>query len=59
MKQKAPKTAQNETLKIYINCIGTADFYVLKGKTRLPQRQRVFRQEHVWLVVDCWLDLLG
>ena len=28
MKQKAPKTAQNETLKLYINCIGTADFCV-------------------------------
>ena len=50
MKQKAPKRAQNETLKIHINCIGTADFYVLKGKPRLPQRQCVFRQEHVWLV---------
>ena len=62
MKQKAPKTAQNETLKLYINCIGTADFYVLKKKLGY-HKDTVYLDRNMFgwcsLHVDCWLDLPG
>lgn len=47
---ESPKTAQRETLKLFLNYTGAPDFYVLKGKRRLPQRHCVFRHEHIWLV---------
>lgn len=59
MKQKGPQTAQNETLKLYINCIGTADFYVLKEKLGY-HKDTVYLDRNMFgcsLHVDCWLDL--